>query len=481
MFFESTSSAAPAPASSGSLWTRYPLGWRLVAGYAVLFIGSVVVLGALAYGLLIYFLQQPDRAFMETQARRLAATYSEGGPQALRHMLDRNASDEQFQELVVRLTNDRGDTFFLHNPDNWQAPDLDRLAAADPPDPASWIPLGAAQDQDPIEAFALRIAPDRILQVGMDAPLSDEILRSMKWVFLASALPVLLIALIGGMLLAHRALRPLRTLVHTFETIIETGDVGKRAPVPEVQGEFAQLAHLFNQMLDRIERLVEGMRTTLDNVAHDLRTPMTRLRGQAELAVRSDAATEEELRNALADTLNASDAVLDVLETILNVAEMETGTVALQRSRIAVSDLAATVVDAYQFVADEKNITLATDIPHTLSVQVDAGRMRQALANLLDNAVKYTPEGGRVVVQATALPNTDTYAARLTVRDTGMGIPAHEQPRIWDRLYRGDQSRTERGLGLGLSLVQAIVQAHEGRVEVESETNEGTAIHIWLP
>lgn len=480
MFFESTSSAAPAQASR-SFWTRYPLGWRLVAGYAVLFIGSVVVLGALAYGLLIYFLQQPDRAFMETQARRLATAYDEGGPQALRRMLERNASDEQVQELVVRLTNDQGDTFFLHNPDNWQPPDLDRLAAAPPPDTASWIPLGAAQDQDPIEAFALRISPDRTLQVGMDAPLSDEILRSMKWVFLASAIPVLLIALIGGMLLAHRAMRPLRTVVHTFETIIETGDVGERAPVPNVQGEFAQLVHLFNQMLDRIERLVQGMRTTLDNVAHDLRTPMTRLRGQAELAVRSDAATKEELRDALANTLNASDAVLDVLETILNVAEMETGTVALQRSRIAVRELTATVVDAYQFVADEKDITLTTAIPQPLSVQVDAGRMRQALANLLDNAVKYTPRGGRVTVQATALPNNDTYAARLTVRDTGMGIPAHEQPHIWDRLYRGDQSRTERGLGLGLSLVQAIVQAHEGRVEVESRANEGTAIHIWLP
>jgi signal transduction histidine kinase len=132
-------------------------------------------------------------------------------------------------------------------------------------------------------------------------------------------------------------------------------------------------------------------------------------------------------------------------------------------------------------VADEKDITLTTDIPHTLLVQVDAGRMRQALANLLDNAVKYTPQGGCVTVQATAWPNNDAYTACLTVRDTGIGIPAHEQPRIWDRLYRGDQSRTERGLGLGLSLVQAIVQAHEGRVEVESATNEGTAIHIWLP
>lgn len=469
------------PATPWSIWTRYPLGWRLVAGYAVLFVGSVAVLGMLAYGLLIYFLQQPDRAFMETQARTLGAVYRGGGPQAMRRVLTARAADEQFQELVVRLTNDDGATFFLYNPDNWQPADLRRLAAAASPDTASWVQLGAAQDEDPIAAFALRISPTRIVQVGMDAPLSDSILRSMQWVFLVSALPVLLIALIGGLLLAHRALRPLRALVHTFETIIETGDVGQRAPVPDVEGEFAQLTHLFNQMLDRIERLVEGMRTTLDNVAHDLRTPMTRLRGQAELAVRRDAATPDELREALADTLSASDAVLEVLETILNVAEMEAGTVELQRARVSVRDLAATVVEAYRFVAEDKRITVSTDFPASLHVAVDAGRMRQALANLLDNAVKYTPEGGHVAVHACTADEATGYAVRLTVRDTGIGIPAHEQPRIWDRLYRGDQSRSERGLGLGLSLVQAIVQAHEGRVQVESEAQEGTAIHIWLP
>lgn len=481
MSSESTRSDPTAHRASRLLWERYPLGWRLVGGYALLFVGSVALLALLVYGLLIYFLQQPDRAFMETQARMLGAVYRGGGPQAVRVVLQARTPNEQFQELVVRITDDHGHTFLLHNPDNWQSADLERLAASDPPDTDAWIPLGAAQDQDPIEAFALRIAPDRILQVGMDAPLSDEILRSMKWVFLATALPVLLIALIGGMVLAHRALRPLRTMVQTFESIIATGDVAQRAPVPRANGEFAQLAHLFNQMLDRIERLVNGMRTTLDNVAHDLRTPMTRLRGQAELAVRSDAATKKELRNALANTLNASDAVLEVLETILNVAEMETGTVPLQRSRIAVSELAASVVEAYQFVAEDKAVTVATQIPEGLYVMVDAERMRQALANLLDNAVKYTPQGGHITVQATALSNTDTYAVRLTVRDTGMGIPAHEQPRIWDRLYRGDQSRTERGLGLGLSLVQAILHAHEGDVTVQSAENEGTAMHIWLP
>lgn len=468
-------------APSRAFWTQYPLGWRLLAGYAGLFVGSVAVLAGLAYGLLIYFLQQPDRAFMETQARTLAATYQGGGPQAVRMVLDAHTSDEQFQELVVRLTDDDGHTFLLHNPDNWQSADLARLAAANPPDTEAWIPLGAAQDNDPIEAFALRISPNRILQVGMDAPLSDEILRSMKWVFLASALPVLLIALLGGLILAHRALRPLRTVVRTFESIIETGDVAQRAAAPQEQGEFTQLVHLFNQMLDRIEHLVAGMRTTLDNVAHDLRTPMTRLRGHAEMAMRNDGASKAELRAALADTLRASDAVLDVLNTTLNVAEMESGTVPLNRTMVRVPDLVDSVVDAYRFVAEDKAITLTTQIPDDLQVQVDTSRMRQALANLLDNAVKYTPRGGTVTLQAASTPDHDTYAVRFTVRDTGVGIPTEEQPRIWDRLYRGDQSRTERGLGLGLSLVRAIVEAHQGEVAVESEGNTGTAMHIWLP
>jgi signal transduction histidine kinase len=310
----------------------------------------------------------------------------------------------------------------------------------------------------------------------MDADLRADVLNSMQSVFLAIALPVILLALLGGTLLAYRALRPARQLVHTFQDIIETGDVHTRAPAENMRGEFAEMVHLFNRMLARIERLVTGMRDTLDNVAHDLRTPMTRLRGRAEMALQH-ADDPEALRTALADTLEASDAVLDTLDAIMDVAEAEAGAIQLDQARVPVADLARDVVEAYDLVAETKAIALDVDVPSGLTVRVDRGRMRQALANLIDNAVKYTPEGGRVHLRAFREDATVVIA----VADDGIGIDPEAQPHIWDRLYRADASRSEPGLGLGLSLVKAIVEAHGGHVDVESAPGAGSVFRVRLP
>jgi methyl-accepting chemotaxis protein len=258
-------------------WQAQTLGIRLVAGYAVLFTASVALLAALAYGLLIYFLQQPDRSFMEDQAQELAAAYQQGGAEALRATLEDAASDERRQEILVRLTDNEGRTLLLYNPDNWRPTDLDSLRNRPLPDESGWIPLGMAEDGDPLAAYALRLSPDRVLQVGMDADLRADVLNSMQSVFLTTAVPVILLALLGGTLLAYRALRPARQLIRTFQDIIETGNVHTRAPADDMRGEFAEMVRLFNRMLDRIERLVSGMRDTLDNVAHDLRTRRARL------------------------------------------------------------------------------------------------------------------------------------------------------------------------------------------------------------
>jgi len=457
-------------------WQAQTLGVRLVAGYAVLFTASVALLAALAYGLLIYFLQQPDRAFMEAQAQELAAAYERGGAKALRATLEGAASDERRQEILVRLLDDAGRTLLLYNPDNWRPADLDSLRNRPLPDASAWIPLGLAEDGDPLAAYALRLAPDRVLQVGMDADLRADVLDSMQSVFLTTAVPVILLALLGGTLLAYRALRPARQLVRTFQDIIATGDVHTRAPANDMRGEFAEMVHLFNRMLARIERLVTGMRDTLDHVAHDLRTPMTRLRGRAELALRH-ADDPDALRDALADTLEASDAVLETLHAIMDVAEAETGAMPLQRATVPVDELARDVAEVYALVADEKDIAFAVRVPFDLHVYVDRSRMRQVLANLVDNAIKYTPAGGHVVLQAFR----DESAVCIAVEDDGIGIDAEAQPRIWDRLYRADESRSAQGLGLGLSLVKAIVEAHGGRVDVESTAGTGSTFTVCLP
>lgn len=459
-------------------WTSQTLGLRLVGGYALLFVVSVCALAALSYGLLIYFLQQPDRDFIEGQTRTLSAVYTEGGTPALKRVLEGSPADERQQELIVRLADTQGRTLYLYNPDDWRPSEIEPLEREPAPAGQAWIPVGRAEDDDPLAALGVRLGPDRVLQVGMDADLRADVVRSMQNVFLAIVFPVLLLAVLGGTVLAYRALRPVRKLVQTFHAVIETGDVHVRAPTEDVQGEFAALVHLFNQMLDRIEQLVRGMHETLDDVAHDLRTPMTRLRGRAELALqRHD--DPEALRDALADLIDASDLVLEMLNGMMDVAEARADALQLSIEPVPVSTLIDDVADAYALVADEKGVDLQVEVPDGLSVAADASRARQVVANLLDNAVKYTPTGGRVVVRARAEAQTDEVC--IAVADDGIGISDEDLPRIWDRLYRGDRSRSERGLGLGLSLVQAIVEAHGGRVDVDSTPGEGSTFRIYLP
>ena len=161
----------------------------------------------------------------------------------------------------------------------------------------------------------------------------------------------------------------------------------------------------------------------------------------------------------------------------MDVSEAEAGAMKLSRSQTDISALWAQVIEVYQYVAEEKKIFVMKDFTEPCEAWIDPTRMRQVFANLLDNAIKYTPENGQVTVQT----RKQGAEVIVRVRDTGMGIPAGEQEKIWDRLYRGDKSRSQRGLGLGLSLVRAIVQAHGGRAEVKSQPGQGTEFTITIP
>ena len=457
-------------------WGLHTLGLRLVIGYAVLFIVSMVLLSALAYVLFNHYMQEPDRTFMRTQAHELASAYEEGGVEALRMDLGTTTADERREELLVHLADGAGGTVLLYNPDSWTATEIARLKAGIRPEAEAWIRLGPAEDDDALEAFALRLSDDHILQVGMDADLRHDAMASMRDVFLAIALPVVVLALLGGALMAYRALRPIRDLTRTLHAVIDTGDIKKRVPETDVRGEFGDVVRLFNRMLHRIEALVIGMHGTLDNVAHDLRTPLTRLRGRAELALHQerDAAG---YREALADSLEESETVTRMLDTIMDVAEAESGTMPLHLESIHLNEAVLDVIDLYRLVAEDKEISLHVAIPDNLAVVADRNRIRQVVANLVDNAIKYTPSGGHISLEAAY----EEQHVALRVRDTGFGIPPEEQPRIWDRMYRGDRSRSERGLGLGLSLVNAIIAAHGGAVGVESSDGSGSVFTVTLP
>jgi signal transduction histidine kinase len=455
---------------------RSPFGWRLVGSYALLFVGSTALLILLVYVLLQTFLRDQDQAMVRAQADAYATVYTSGGLSALRTEVESAGMDT---ELLVRLLNADGTAKYQFNTTDLGSSELRVLENSDLQSEDGWLRVYeddelTEEDDDAVEIISRRLSTGERLQFGLSTEPRGEVLESFQWVLLAIVLPTVGLALGGGTILALRALRPVRRLIDTADTIVETGDVSQRVPVEAERGEFAELARLVNHMLGRIDALIERLRDTLDDAAHDLRTPLTRLRGRAEQGLRSSAPAER--RDALADVIDAADRMETMLDTILTVAEAESGAAALTPTSTSLRALVEEVVSLYEMVAEERGLTLTTDVQEA-TVVLDPDRMRQALANVVDNALKYTPKGGHVTVEARATASE----TRVRVQDTGIGIPPADQPHIWDRLYRGDASRSTEGLGLGLSLVRAVVEAHGGEVAVESEPEHGTTITLRLP
>jgi signal transduction histidine kinase len=326
-----------------------------------------------------------------------------------------------------------------------------------------------------LEVASGRLPDGTLLQVGKSSESREALLARYRTVLAIVSIIIVAVALIGGVIVTRSTLEPIRQLIAAVRGIIRTGRIEARVPVRPEKDAINELSVLFNEMLDRITTLIRGMEHALDNVAHDLRTPMTRLRGVAERALQSEDVQVH--REALVTSLEESERILAMLDTLMDISEAETGTMRLDVTDVPVHDIVSDVVELYENIAEDKHIEVATEVESGLSVPADARRLRQVLANLLDNAIKYTPAGGRVSITA----RRDDAVVRLDIADTGVGIPAHDLPHIWDRLYRGDQSRAERGLGLGLSLVRAIVSAHRGTVDVAAEPGRGTTFTVRLP
>ena len=457
---------------------RKTLAFRLTLWYAGVFAASSCIAFLLFYTLITSVFRDRTDQELLGQAREFSAVLAARGLEAVKSlaMLEAQAAGEK--KVFFRLLSSRGQVFSSSNMSYWQ--DIDVREAAirelirDRRNVFETITIPNRKDK--VRVLHVMAGPAVILQIGRSMETDSRFIDAFKNIFVITM--VLLVGLAAGMgwFMARRAVSGVEAVTRTAQEI-SGGTLDKRVPVGTRGDEIDQLATTFNQMLGRIQTLVSEIKEMTDNIAHDLKSPITRIRGMAEVTL-TTGKTLGEYENMAAGTVEECDRLIDMINTMLMITKAESG---VDKGHDEDIDLARLVRDACELlepVAEDKGLSLTCDTPDTGFVFGDRRMIQRILSNLLDNAIKYTPSGGSVKV---SLSEKDGREVILAVRDTGIGIPAADLPHIFERFYRCDQSRSEPGTGLGLSLARALARAQQGDITVTSTPAQGSTFTLSLP
>ena len=330
--------------------------------------------------------------------------------------------------------------------------------------------------RSPLRILKRKLFDGNVLITGVNLRFGESLLRAYWSVFAVFSSVLMLVSAVVGWIIAAKTMRGVDR-VSNAAAAISQGDFSRRVATGGEGEEIDQLVTAFNDMLAKIQALIFDLKEVSDNVAHDLRTPLTRIRGIVETTVHGNS-TVPDYENMSGEIVEECDRLIEMINTMLEITKTDSGTAALTLTNV---DLALLVNQAYSLflpLAESKNINLKLDIaPGKCLVYGDLTRLQRMVANLLDNAIKYTQAGGDVEL----LVCSDNDLIHMKVSDNGPGISYDDQQHIFDRFFRGDSSRSLPGNGLGLSLVKAIVKVHNGHIKVISSSGSGTVINLTLP
>lgn len=450
---------------------------RLILMHALAF----SVLSLISFSIFYYTIHSITMAREDEELLEDAAKYGkllvEKGIGEVRRAITNPPESQDPKEEFVRIFNLKGEVIAASDMSAWgevpKAEVIDRLRGADNGHDLRTIPIPGEDAQ--ARMVSMLIGPETVLQKAESLEEIDKHLSIFRNLFSGLILTLIVISTLIGWFLARRALGGMQDVTQTAEEI-SSGAYDRRVQVKDQFHEIEKLGATFNRMLDRIQSLLKSMKEINDNIAHDLRSPLARIRGIAEMAL-LDRKPLDEFRDMAASTIEECDHLIGIINTMLDITEVEAGVNGAELETIDLPDLIKGACDLFSPIAEGKNIHLATRLPQSLVIESDRRKIQRIVTNILENALKYTPDQGTVTILATARDQE----VELQFTDTGIGIPAEELPRIFERFYRSDRSRSPGGVGLGLSLVKAYTESLHGTIRVESTPDKGTTFFLRLP